>query len=366
MPGRFAPALVLVLFLIACSPETATTTSPATSSTTAAPTTTTGAPTTSTSAVVATTSEAQPADATVEVLLAPYSEMGPEWTEVFFPYGDDEQHLGTSIGGEGDLMWGPEYGTQAPDGTWWFFDAASLRLAHFAEDASYLDQVLMPTDLLTDGIYFQYQMPIALDNGWVTGFGFRGEDSTSILRLIDGELSQFGVTGIVSWVNTDGIHLYGLSFEDGTPQRLDLEAGTVEPLEWLIARDGSRYRVTLDQGEHEVLVEMPDSGITRTLLLRYSEDPEVGAFSSIEVETGVDGTLFFFFTGAPEGNETLGIGGYLSIGPNGAVSRLEPVSEPFSPSDPGTGGRLGVRPGTSMPWIMNIGEDGVHVYNRSG
>ncbi|MEX0864224.1 MAG: hypothetical protein WD269_05025 [Acidimicrobiia bacterium] len=366
MPRRSAPALVLVVILIACSPETATTTSLATSSTTAAPTTAPSAPTTSTSAVVATTSGAQPADATVEVLLAPYTEMGPEWTEVFFSYGEDAQHLSTSIGGEGSVMWGPEYGTQLADGTWWFFDAANLRLAHFDADGAYLDQAPMPEDLLIGGIYFQYQMPIALDNGWVTGFGFRGDETTSILRLIDGELSQIGVGGIVSWVNTDGTHLYGLSFEDSTPQRLDPETGTVEPLEWLIARDGSRYRVTLDQSEHEVLVEMPDSGITRTLLLRFSGDPEVGAFSSIEVETGVDGTLFFFFTGAPEGNETLGIGGYLSISPSGAVSRLEPVSEPFSPSDPGTGGRLGVRPGTSMTWIMNIGEDGVHVYNRSG
>jgi hypothetical protein len=292
--------------------------------------------------------------------------MGPEWTELFLEYGEDEQHLGTSIGGEGNVMWGPEYGTQLADGTWWFFDAASLRLAQFAGNGSYMGQVPMPEDLLTSGIYFQYQMPIALDNGWVIGFGFRGENDTSILRLIDGGLSQVGVEGVIAWVTTDGAYLYGLSFEDNAPHRLDPDTGIVEPIEWLVARDGSRYRVTIDQGVHEVLVEMPDSGITRTLQLRYSEDPTVGAFSSIEVETGADGTLFIYFTGAPETDESFGIGGFLSIAPGGAVSAVEPISDPFSLSDPGSGGRLGVRPGTSTPWIMNIGEDGVHIYTRDG
>jgi hypothetical protein len=360
MPRR-SLALFVMLLVAACSPETAVTTT----STSIAATTTTSIATTTTAAPTTTSTIELPPDATVEVLLAPYSEMGPDWTELFLPYGADEEHLGTSIGGEGNIMWGPDYGAQTPDRTWWFFDAANLRLAQFSEDGAYLGQVPMPNELLVSGIYFQYQMPIALDNGWVTGWGFRGDD-TSILRLIDGELSQLTVPGAEAWVNTDGAYLYAISFEDRTPLRLDPDSGTVEATDWLIARDGSRYRVSLDQTAHQVLVEMPDSGITRTLLLRHSEDPAVGAFSSIEVETGEDGTLFFYFTGAPVTDESSGIGGYLSIGPDGAVSQLEPVSDPFSPSDGGNGGRLGVTPGTSDPWVMNIDEDGVRIYTRGG
>jgi hypothetical protein len=91
----------------------------------------------------------------------------------------------------------------------------------------------------------------------------------------------------------------------------------------------------------------------------------VAAFAAIEVDTGIDGSIHILFYGAPESDESLGIGGFLSITANGGVSDLEPIVDPFTPADPGSPARLGVRPGTSTPWIMVIGEDGVHVHTRT-
>ena len=135
-------ASILSLLLVsACSGETAPTTTPpqASTSSTAPDTTTTVVDTTTTTGVTSTPA----AEQTVTVALSPFSEMGPGWTEQVFPYGEGEESLGTSPGGEG-LMFGPDYGTQTTDGTWWFLDAAKQRIAHFAADGTYLDQVLMP------------------------------------------------------------------------------------------------------------------------------------------------------------------------------------------------------------------------------
>ncbi|HEY4606966.1 MAG TPA: hypothetical protein VIH55_04890 [Acidimicrobiia bacterium] len=352
--------LALAVALGACSGGTVGTTTTMTTMTTV--TTTTVTDTTSSEPV--TTSTTIPADQTVTVLLAPFSEIGPGWVEQVFPYGDTDDTLGTSPGGDG-LMLGPEYGTQSPDGSWWFLDAARLRVAHFAEDGTFLDQALIPEDLLVDGQYFQYQMPQALDDGSITAAGFRGETTMALLRVVDGEASGSNIEAAVPWVTTDGTYLYGLGLEDGSPYRLDPHDPVVEPVEWLIARDGSRYRVTVEQDE--VLVELPDAPTpsTRTLQMRFSEDPSVIAHAGIEVETGADGTIFILFYGAPESDETLGIGGFVSIGIDGIVGDAESITDPFSLSDPGSPAHLGARPGTSSPWVMVVGEDGVHVFTRS-
>ncbi|MCI0544603.1 MAG: hypothetical protein L0Z49_09210 [Actinobacteria bacterium] len=361
-----ALTILLALVAVSCSPGATTTSTTTTTPPTPETTTTTIPGTTTTLTGPGTTQAAQPVDQMVTVLLAPFSEMGPGWTETYFPYGDDPEHLGTSIGGDGGLLLGPEYGSQAPDGSWWFFDGANLRLAHFAEDGSYLDSVPVPEDLLTDGIYFQYQMPQVLDDGSLSGFGFLGEASSAILRLVDGVASSFMVESDVAWALTDGESLYGLSFSDRLPYRLDVAEQSLEQVEWLGARDGSRFMLTVDNESNEVRVDLPDAGVNRTLQMRFSEDPEVPAFVAIEVETGVDGSIHILFYGAPQSDDTLGIGGFLSIGADGAVGEVEPIVDPFSPSDPGSPAHLGVRPGTSTPWIMVIGEDGVHVYTATG
>ncbi|MDF2729469.1 MAG: hypothetical protein K0T01_1255 [Acidimicrobiia bacterium] len=330
----------------------AVTSTPTDTTTTTAPgSTTTVAPTTSVSA-----------DQTVTVLLSPFSEMGPEWTEQIFPYGEGEESLGTSPGGDG-LLLGPDYGTQTPDGSWWFLDAASLRIAHFAADGSYLDQVVMPEDLLVDGLYFQYQMPQGLDDGSITAGGFPSEDTMSLLRIADGQATGATFEGAVPLVTTDGELLYGLG-NDGAPHALDPAQPVLDPVDWLLARDGSRFKVTVNGDE--IVLELPDAGLTRTLQMRYSVDPEVVAHGAIEVETGADGTIFLVAYGIPESDETLGIGGFVSVSPDGQVGQMEPIVDPFSPSDSGSPSHLGVTPGTSTPWIMVVWEDGVHVFTKTG
>ncbi len=316
---------------------------------------------------VATSSTMPASEETVTVLLAPFSEMGPGWTEQVFPYGEGEEFLGTSPGGDdGSIDLGPEYGTQTPDATWWFLDAASLRIAHFDGAATYIDQVVVPDDLLVDGQFFQYQMPQALDDGSLAAGGFPSETTMALLRIVDGEASGTTFDGAVPWVTTDGQLLYGLSIEDGAPRRLDPANPVIEPVDWLVARDGSRYLVTVD--EDEVVVELLDATtpLTRTLQMRFSEDPEVAARAGIEVETGVDGTIFILMYGAPVSDETLGIGSFVTIGPDGTVSEAQPITSPFSMSDPGSPSHLGVTPGTSTPWIMVVDEDGVHVFTLTG
>jgi hypothetical protein len=99
--------------------------------------------------------------------------------------------------------------------------------------------------------------------------------------------------------------------------------------------------------------------------MRYSEDPGVAARAGLEVETGIDGTIFIIMYGAPISDETLEIGSYLSIGPDGIVREAQPITNPFSISDPGSPSHLGVTPGTSTPWMMVVGEDGVHVFTKT-
>ena len=88
------------------------------------------------------------------------------------------------------------------------------------------------------------------------------------------------------------------------------------------------------------------------------------AHAGIEVKTGVDGTIFMLLYGAPESDETMGIGGFLTISPDGVVSDVEPIRDPSSRSDPGSPAHLGVTPGTSTPWLMMVDEDGVRIYTR--
>jgi hypothetical protein len=365
--GRVPLVLAVTLTLLAgCSPdeaETTTTSASVTTSTEPSPATTEPGPSTTSTVAVSTTSAAPQGD-TVTVLLYPFGPMGPEWTELVFPYGTLEEELGTAPGGEG-LTLGPEYGTQLGDGTWWFLDAAKKRLAHFDSAATFMDAVAVPPEILVDGQYFQFQNPIGLNDGTVIASGFRGEASTALLILSDQTtISETIIDASVPWVTTDGSLLYGFSFADDAPTSLDPATFEVAPTEWFLARDGSRYMVTVT--DTEVIVELPDAGVTKTLQLRFSEDPEVAAGAGIEVETGADGSLFILFYGAPISDEIFGIGSLVRIRPDGFVEEAMPIVDPFSPADPGSPSHLGVTPGTSSPWLMVVAEDGVHVYLGEG
>jgi hypothetical protein len=62
--------------------------------------------------------------------------------------------------------------------------------------------------------------------------------------------------------------------------------------------------------------------------------------------------------------DPLDIGGLVTIGPDGEVSEPVEVANLFSSADTGSPAHLGVTPGTSDPWIMVVGEDGIHVFSQ--
>jgi hypothetical protein len=357
-------SVVISLATVSCSPADTSSSSTTSSPPTTVPsttTTTTTEPTTTTVITPSTTTTVQ--GDTVTVLLSPFTSMGPDWSEMVFPYGKTEDTLGTAPGGEG-LMLGPEYGTQAPDGSWWIFDVPKFRVARFSADGVYLDQVEIPDDVLVDGQYFQYQNPIALDDGSIVATGFRGEANTALMTLAEGQMTSRTLDSSVPWVTTDGSLLFGFSLADGRARSLDPAGDEPADTDWFLARDGSRYMVRVQ--DDEVLLEMPDIGVSKILQMRFSEDPQVEARAGVEVETGQDGTIFILFYGAPVSDETLGIGGFVTITPEGHVGEAESIADPFSAADPGSPSHLGVTPGTDTPWMMVVGEDGVHVHTRTG
>jgi hypothetical protein len=285
------------------------------------------------------------------------------WSEVFLiPYGETPETLGTSLAGDGEgLQIGPDYGAQAPDGSWWFLDGAKQRMAHFGDDGQFIDAVEVPVELLVDGLYFQFQLPRVLDDGTLVANRL-GIDTTTILRLSEGDFETTVLNRQFVPRTDDGVMLYGFDIENTIPLEVDPGSGSTTETEWFRTRSGSRFRITVALGE--LTVALPDAAMEKTLTF---EAGDVGgsAFLSLEVAAGEDGTLHLFILGFPERDESLQLAGYLTIGSDGTLGPLEPVRDPFTPSDPGSPAHLGVRPGTSTPWLMFIDEDGVRVFRRS-
>jgi hypothetical protein len=336
------------------------TTVPAATSTTAT-TTTTLPPTTTTTPVTTTTTAPAPEGV---LLLPSASEFGPAWYEAFvISYGPAEEELGTAPGGDGgSLDLGPEYGAQAPDGTWWFLDAAKLRLAHYSETASYLGSVAIPTGLLAQGLYFQYQIPRVLDDGTMVA---NNPTSGKILRLEGETLRAVDSADRFGLRYDDGTSLYGFAGEDSKVMtRVDPKSGFGETVDWFLTRAGTRFRIEV--AANTLTADLPDAGGGTTLSLDmvYAGDPAVPAYGLIEVVSGADGTLFLYVLGATDSGVGGQLAGIFSISPDGTVSPIEPTRNPFSNSDPGSPAHLGIRAGSDQPYIMVVDTDGVHVYQR--
>ncbi len=367
----FLLPVTALLFLSGCGgPETSTTTTTAAPTTTAVPTKTssTGAPptegtTTSTTTGGTTTTGAGPVGE-LTLQLPSVSALGDDWSELFvIGYGLGDELLGTSPGGDnGSLQLGPDYGAQAADGSWWFLDAAKLRLAHYSERGDYIDAVAVPPDLLVNSRYFQYQMPHALDNGMLVASRLGSGVRSDLLVLSDGALRAVELPTTVGVRTDDGRALYG-SGDNVELLQVDPASGSVDQVEWFMTRSGTRYRLTA-QGD-VLAVELPDSAIGRVVIhLVYAGDPAVPAYAGVEVNSGTDGSLFLFLSGATDSGEGGQLAGFLTIFSDGVVSPMEPSRDPFSQADPGSPAHLGVRPGTAVPWLMFVDTDGVHVYQR--
>ncbi|HEX5671557.1 MAG TPA: hypothetical protein VFY46_02440, partial [Acidimicrobiia bacterium] len=315
MPPDRRMVILVALLVVACGRGATTTT---TTSTTTPTTTTTAAPTSTSKGT--TTSTLPPGS----YLLPVAAETMPEsWTEVFLiPYGETPETLGTSLAGDGEgLQLGPDYGAQAPDGSWWFLDGAKQRMAHFGDDGTFIDAVEMPVDLLVDGLYFQFQLPRVLDDGTLVANRL-GIDSTTILRLSEGTFETTALNRQFVPRTDDGVLLYGFDIENSISLEVDPASGDATETEWFRTRSGSRYRIAAAPGE--LTVSLPDAPVEHKLTF---EAAEVGgsAFLSLEVAAGEDGTLHLFILGFPELDESLQLAGYLTITADGTLGALEPM-----------------------------------------
>ena len=352
---------LLALSMAACGTNGAATTTTSPTTTTVRPTTTTTSPPTTTTGPTTTT---QPAQGGRTIVLPVVDQLSSRWLRAFvIPYGETPETLGTSLGGDGEgILIGPDYGARAPDGSWWILDGAKRRLAQFSAGGQYLGQVEVPAELLASGGYFQYQLPRVLDDGTVLANSANLSGSTLVLRLRGDELDTVAIPG--EWIPRydDGEVVYAFSFEDEL-LAVDAVAGTAEVTEWFTTRAGERFRLTIEPGR--IAVELPDVPIE--VVIPVEAPPEVGGtvYVSAEVVSTVDGTLHLFLLGFTDADDSVQLGGYLTIGPNGVQSAVEPVRDPFSEADPGSPSRLGVRPGSNEVSLMFIDDDGVRVYYRS-
>lgn len=358
---RTIPFVLVITLIASCGQQGA----PTTTTTTTASTTTTTTTTTSTTTTVSTTTTTVPGGLVLPVAL---EAMPGTWVEAFtIPYGETSDTLGIHLIGDGEgFMVGPDYGAQTPDGSWWFLDTGKFRLAHFSDTGEYRGEVIVPESLLTNGTYFQYQLPRVLADG--TFLASRVDAGrTTFLRLRGTNLDSFAVAQEMIPRTDDGTIVYGFSFDEGS-NRIAVEPrdGVAGVVDWFLTRGGQRFRV--EGGTGGLLVELPDASPATTVELEF-EAAEVGGpvYLSLEVATGNDGTIHIFMLGYPERDETLQLAGYLSISPNGDVSDVEPMRNPFSDADPASPSRLGVRPGTNDVTYMVVTEEGVTVYvRRSG
>lgn len=349
--------IAVALLVTACDSGSTTTTDLATTTTaTTAATTTTPAVTTTTATVA------------VDVLELPVAatQMGPEWVEVLFvPYGDTDDTLGTSRGGDaGSIDFGPEYGAQAPDGTWWFLDVAKTRLARYTATGDFIDGLTLPPEVLVSGIYVQFQLPRVMADGTFVAFGYR-DDQTAILRATSaGVIDQVLLPGTLGARADDGELVFGFD-GGGTAIAISPIAGTITPVEWFLTQTGARYRFSMT--ETGLRIELPDAPVPvdRIVPLVAASEPTAQAFGSIEVATTADGRIHLFIVGASEADESVQLAGYTTILPDGTVTAMVATQNPFTPSDPGSPAHLGAAFGAEQPWLMIVDTDGVHVYGPS-
>lgn len=281
------------------------------------------------------------------------------------PYGSGPEQFGTSRGGErsAPVYYGPEYGAPAPDGSWWFLDVGKLRLAHYDARGSFLEAVTVPTRLLVNGRYFQWQLPHVLSDGTLVAFRLTaGTDAGAMLRLRDGVLDEVPLTAMFTPTFDDGSLLYG-AVADGEPLvTLDPDTGEIEP--------ASQYH--LPSGAGFTLDDDFDRGVVRVNAAGWSVRMETvtpsGAVAHMGVQfrAGDDDSLHVYLIGQSFNRNAAQLVGYMYIDRSGKVSKLEPLPSPFSSADRSSPAQLVVAPAGSAPMLVYVLADGVHVYRRTG
>jgi hypothetical protein len=273
-------------------------------------------------------------------------------------YGPGRSHLGTAPGGDsGSLLLGPEYGAPAPDGSWWFLDAAKRRLARFSASGRYLGQVRIPRSMLVGGRYFQWQLPHVLADGTLVAVR-QAPDGSFLLRLRDGVLDEVRASGSFFPTYDDGRVLYGFSTR-GRLVSVDPGTGHVSRVTSLRTPSGTPFTITLGR---RLEVGLPGSTLTRRLATASGARAHV----SLQVRAGADDSLQLYLVGAGADHPRRQLVGATRIGPSGTLAPVEALPDPFSDADPGSPAQLAMAPGSSTPMLVYVLTDGVHVYERSG
>jgi hypothetical protein len=297
-------------------------------------------------------------DPGVERLVVPAAaaSLPDSWSESFvIPYGQGPALLGTSQGGDsgGTVLYGPEYGAAAPDGTWWFLDLAKDRIAHYDATGRYLGRVRNTTPST---------LPHVLADGTFYAARYNTDTSSQLLRLRDGALDVVDVDGAFFPSYDDGTSLFG--DVDNEMAEVNPASGVLERVDYFTTPPGARFAVHTDFDKGRLLVDLPDAAVSRSLPIRTTSGDK--AHVGIEVRAGADGVLHLFLSGYGDDDESGQLVGYTSISTSGAVSPVVGMPDPFSESDPGSPAHLVIAPGSSKPMLVYVLGDGVHVYERVG
>ncbi len=296
------------------------------------------------------------------LMLRPPGRLGRKWRRIQkIGYGTGVAELGTSPGGE-NLDWGPDYGVQVPDRTWWYADAAKKRLAHFGNRGRYLGQVKIPKKFLEQRQYFQWANPFALADGSVV-LTSTTIDSPALLRLAPSQkLKRVALRRFVHIVVGDGTSLFGFD-ENGTQVRVNPLTGKITVASDFRGQGGRPFSLTAAAGH--LLLTRP--GVNLRFDLVDADHPSLVVHPSVEAVMGANGKLWILVTGIVEvtPDEAHDVIGVFAVDADGNSSPVRRVRTPTSDSDPGDGNHLGVRHGGSRPTLMFIDTDAARVFRRN-
>ena len=216
----------------------------------------------------------------------------------------------------GTLDIGPEYGAPAPDGSWWFLDAAKARIAHYDSAGRFIDAVRVSKKLLIGGIYFQWQLPHVLADGTLVA-ARQKPGRTWLLRLRDGKLDEIPVDGTFSPTYDDGVHLYGFG-DRGKPVVVDPVDGSMRPTSVFRTPAGTPFTVAVGG---RLKLDLPEAGVSKALPLSTSSG--AAAHVGVQLRAGADDTLHLFLIGIGEDDESVQLVGATLVSPTGEVAEVE-------------------------------------------
>ena len=251
----------------------------------------------------------------------------------------------------------PDSGAPAPDGSWWFLDAAKARIAHYDSSGHFLDQVKVSKDLLVP-VYFQWQLPVVLADGTLVAVRrTRSAAGCSECATADRRDPRGGILGPHVLRRRVPLRL----LRRGKPVEVDPVDGSrashralPDSLGDAVHHRGGRAAQGRAAGvrDHQALPITTLSGAT--------------AHVGVQVRAGADDTLHLFLTAPARTTSRCSSSAPRCVSPSGEVAEVEALPDPFNEADPGSPAQLVMAPGSSIPMLVYVLPDGVHVYERTG